>query len=67
MIDITQELEVWLTERKAQINLFFAGPKGGSVPINTWTPDGFTAQLQVVAPVTEEKSPNASTNTPQPE
>jgi len=60
MTDITQELAAWLDEHKAQISLSIAGPKGGSVPPETWIPQGWTIQIAVVAPVTEEKTPDAS-------
>ncbi len=60
MKDITQELAAWLDERKAQISLSIAGPKGGSVPPETWIPTGWQIQIAVVAPATEEKSADAS-------
>lgn len=63
MQDITEELAAWLGERKAQISLSIAGPKGGGVPPETWIPQGWTIQITVVAPVTEEKATNASADT----
>lgn len=60
MRNITQELAAWLDARKAQLSLSVAGPKGGSVPTETWVPQGWTIQIMVVAPATEEKSPDAS-------
>jgi len=59
MQDITQELAAWLDEHKAQIQLSIAGPKGGAVPPETWVPAGWTIQITVVAPATEEQVVNA--------
>jgi hypothetical protein len=58
MKDITRELGAWLDERKGRISLSIAGPKGGSVPPETWIPDGWYIQITIVAP--EDKVEDAS-------
>jgi hypothetical protein len=47
---ITQELAQWLDEHNAQLSFTIGGPKGGSVPPETWIPAGWTILVNVVAP-----------------
>jgi hypothetical protein len=56
MKDISVELAEWLKQRGATIDVYVAGPKGGSVPPDTFIPAGWTIQVVALAPEVKQNA-----------